>query len=250
MALTLTYKGIVQESTEQGINTQVTMIGTLEECRQIFDTADYGAKHPQYGYLRQLQLQQGSGKFYTLIYKYSTASNAGSTPPESDIAYGKKSATLNCGLMALPLPTHEDYVLNWDHYLFAPPGTSTPAFWETAKTTKNTPQPFRWGKNLSDSPDGMVVIEEPTMPGVTHRDVSTYQLTETVKCRTDKAAGHVVANKLNKIIDPEYTTFDITEGDWKCESVTVSWRNKAWYATLTYTRSGDDKGWNKKLYNK
>ena len=96
----------------------------------------------------------------------------------------------------------------------------------------------------------MIVIEEPTMPGVTHRDVSTYQITETIKCRTDKEAGRIVANKLNKIIDPEYTTFDITGGDWKCESVTVSWRNKAWYATITYTRSGDDKGWNKKLYKK
>ena len=69
MALTLTYKGIVQESTEQGINTQLTMTGTLEECKQIFDAADYGAKHPQYGYLRQLQLQQDSGKFYILTYK-------------------------------------------------------------------------------------------------------------------------------------------------------------------------------------
>ena len=58
----------------------------------------------------------------------------------------------------------------------------------------------------------------------------------------------MVANTLNKVnVDPVINT-GITGGDWKCDDVSVQWHEKYWLATLNWTRSGDDKGWNKRLY--
>ena len=245
--LKIKHKGRILESSEQGITTQITMTGTFEECKAALDAADYGTKHTDYGYLKSVQMQQEEGPLWMIQYKYSTASATGSTPPESDTGYGKKSAVLSTGLLSLPLKKIPHYLTKWDHYLFGHSGAEIPVWYETATDTTDTGTAYKWGKNLSDRPDGMVELASPTKPGVTGVDYATYQITETAKFRTAKEAGAFVANKLNRISTPS-EDFGIIGGNWKCDSATVSWRNKAWYATLTYTRSGDEQGWDIELY--
>ena len=54
----------------------------------------------------------------------------------------------------------------------------------------------------------------------------------------------MVAGKLNQIGRPE-EDFGMTPSgyNWKCDNATVSWNGKYWLATLTWTRSGNNKGW-------
>ncbi len=247
--LKLKYKGTIQESTEQGINTQVTYTGTESECKSAIKSAEYGIKNTEYGYLKSVQIQQEDGDIWAIQYKYSTATNSSANPPVTDTSYGEKSATLSGGMLQLPLEKHPNYLTCWNHYLFGHAGSPMfPAWYNTAKNTKSDDPAFVWGKALSERPDGMVVLADPVKPGVNGYDIATYQVTETAKFRSSGKAGEFVANKLNKISAPD-TTFGITGGNWKCDNATVSWRNKAWYATLTYTRSGDSEGWDPDLYN-
>ena len=61
------------------------------------------------------------------------------------------------------------------------------------------------------------------------------------------AAGKMVANTLNKIGKPD-NDFNIKGGDWKCDDASVSYTGSYWLATLTWTLSGNDEGWDKDLY--
>ena len=244
----LKYKGTIQESTEQGINTQITYTGTESECKSAVKSAQYGEKNAEYGYLKSVQIQQEDGDIWSIQYKYSTATESSANPPVSDASYGEKSATLSGGMLNIPLEKHPYYLTCWNHYLFGHSGTEIPYWYEFAKETKSVDPAYVWGRTLSERPDGMVVLADPTKPGVNGYDVATYQITETAKFRSSEKAGNFVANKLNRISAPD-TTFGISGGDWKCDNASVSWRNKAWYATLTYTRSGDSEGWDPDLYN-
>lgn len=78
-------------------------------------------------------------------------------------------------------------------------------------------------------------------------DVATYQVTESAKFPSPARAGKMIAGRLNKISSPDQT-FGIAGGNWKCDSASVSWNGKYWIATLSYTKSGDDKGWDADLY--
>jgi len=75
-----------------------------------------------------------------------------------------------------------------------------------------------------------------------------YTIEETAKFSNMSRAGAMVTGKINSIGTPS-KTFGITGGNWKCDDATVSYRDGAWFATLTWTRSGNDKGWDKDLYN-
>lgn len=248
MALKQRYKGILRESTDQGINTQITFTGTYEECESAIDSAEYGVRHAEYGWLKSVQMQQDEGKFYVVQYKYSTATTSSANPPVTDHSYGEKSATLTCGLIQLPLEKRENYLLCWNHYLFGPAGASVPSWFTDSRSAVSGDSQFAIGKYLSDRPDGMVVLAEPTKPGVTHYDVGTYQVTETEKFKSPDRAGNYVANKLNLISSPS-NTFGINVTNWKCDSASIQWRDKGWYATLTYTGAGDDAGWDTDLYD-
>ena len=70
---------------------------------------------------------------------------------------------------------------------------------------------------------------------------------DTAKFRSAKQAGQMVANALNRIGSPN-NNFGISGGNWKCDDATVSWDGKRWLATLTWTRSGDESGWDTDLY--
>ena len=77
----------------------------------------------------------------------------------------------------------------------------------------------------------------------------TYSITETAKFRSARSAGRMVAGKLNQIGRPE-EDFGMTPSgyNWKCDDATVSWNGKYWLATLTWTRSGNNKGWDTDFY--
>ena len=90
-------------------------------------------------------------------------------------------------------------------------------------------------------------MKEPKKPGRNTYDLATYSVTETAKFTSPEAAGRMVANKLNRIGKPD-EDFGITGGDWKCDDATVSYHDRAWFATLTWTRSGDADGWDKEIY--
>ena len=59
----------------------------------------------------------------------------------------------------------------------------------------------------------------------------------------------MIANTANKIGIPA-EDFGLTPSgyNWKCDNVSVSYNGRAWFATLTWTRSGNNRGWNMKPY--
>ena len=174
-------------------------------------------------------------------------------------AWGAKTCTLNGGMLSIPIENHKNYLAKWNHYLFAKAGEngeepSVPDWWETATDTVMTAamrRNYAWGSAYSDAPategETWTCIGEPSKPGVNSYDVGTYQITEVARFRSMEAAGKMIQNLLNTICMPAYT-FGITGGDWKCDGASVSYNGKYWLATLTYTRSGDEGGWDDDLY--
>ena len=241
------YKGLTQKLSQSGDQTQIKYIGDSSSLKKMYDNLVFGEVHVTYGRLREAILQKEEGKFdsITIIYEKSRSSSA--SPPGSEVVYGEKSAVMDAGCIQLPLEHHENYKTFWNHYLFAPKGTAAPDWHETATTAETDTSQYVWGKSLSDRPDGFVPIAEPLKKGVTHYEAATYRITEVVKFKSSSEAGRYVANKLNKISSPE-NDFGITGGNWKCDAVSVSWQQKAWSGTLTFNRSGDDKGWDLDLY--
>ena len=106
---------------------------------------------------------------------------------------------------------------------------------------------YAWGRFPSDAPEGFKMLAGPTKSGIDSFDIAVYTVTETARFRTAAAAGAMVAAKLNKIGTPAQT-FGNTSGNWKCDDAEVSWNGKYWLAKLTWTRSGDDDGWDAELY--
>ena len=108
---------------------------------------------------------------------------------------------------------------------------------------------YRWVKNLSEMPEGWEAVMAPSKPGAESYDVAVYTVTETARFRTASAAGAMVAGKVNKIGTPTETFVSDTGGwNWKCDGAEVSWSGKYWLARLTWTRSGDENGWDEDLY--
>ena len=60
-------------------------------------------------------------------------------------------------------------------------------------------------------------------------------------------AGRMIAGKLNQIGTP-VTTFGITGGNWKCCDAGVTWNGRCWVATLVWSRSRYETGWDTDLY--
>ena len=91
-------------------------------------------------------------------------------------------------------------------------------------------------------------MTNPLKPGVETYDVAVYSVTETAKFRSSNAAGKFVSGRLNSIGSPD-TVFGIAKGNWKCDDACVFYDGEAWFATLTWTLSGNENGWDKDLYN-
>ncbi len=261
MAVNTKYQSVVSEKTEGGTTYKETFYGTKAEMEELRDSLEMGVS-TDYGYRRRATVTQSAGAIYECAVEYSSTANDSNVVGPSD-EFDKVSCTLDTGVMSVPLETLSGYLTNWNYYLITCSTTGEdeiPDFWENAKTTIiEDPYKgyYKWVKNISDIPTEInaetgvpwEIVKEPTKPGVESVDRITAVVTETCYFRTDKQAASYVGGRLNKIKTAyPADTFGITEGNWKCDRATVNWNGKKWVATLTYTHSGDAKGWDKDLY--
>ena len=247
------YQSRVRERTGDGTTVSLVYQGSHEEMHAM-QAAHSINESSEDGRLKSIRIYQESPQIWNCELRYESDAN-GDYMNAPDTSYGKKSAQLKGSMLSMPLETHADYHTNWNYYLAAAPGvTAVPSWWAAATdTTVGDPdaQKYRWIKNPSECPadkKGMWrTIKDPVMPGVDSYEVATYSITESARFRTAKAAGSMVAGSLNRIGAPA-ETFGITDGNWKCDDASVSWSGKYWLATLTWTRSGNARGWDSKLY--
>ncbi len=247
------YQSRVRERTGDGTTVSLVYQGSHEEMHAM-QAAHSINESSEDGRLKSIRIYQESPQIWNCELRYESDAN-GDYMNAPDTSYGKKSAQLKGSMLSMPLETHADYHTNWNYYLAAAPGvTAVPSWWAAATdTTVGDPdaQKYRWIKNPSECPADKKgiwrTIKDPVMPGVDSYEVATYSITESARFRTAKAAGSMVAGSLNRIGAPA-ETFGITDGNWKCDDASVSWSGKYWLATLTWTRSGNARGWDSKLY--
>ena len=243
----------VKTQSGEGLSTSVVYQGTYAEMQEL------QAAHPineteEEGRLKSSRVYQESPQLWCCELQYEL-DNQGECSRAPETAYGKKSAQLKGSMLSMPLENHKDYRTCWNHYMAAAPGVSAiPAWWESAAKTElddADAQKYRWVKSPGECPNdkkGMWrTVKDPAMPGVESYDMATYSITESARFGSARAAGRMVANQLNRIGAPN-ETFGIEGGNWKCDDASVTWNGKYWLATMTWTRSGDDQGWNRNLY--
>lgn len=255
MALTMKYQSRQRERNENGYNTVLTWTGTREEC-EAFAAEEPPGTPAEDGTLESVRIYQDGGNIWAVERRYSQ-DQTGDFRNKPNLVYGRKSAQLHCGMLSLPLENNKNYRTNWNYYLAAAPSVSSvPAWWETAKDTNLSnadAQKYRWVKSPSECPQEIAgmwrTIKDPKYPAANSYDVATYTITETAKFKSAKAAGTMIAGKLNKIGKPE-EDFGLTPSgyNWKCDSAEVSYNGGDWYANLTWTRSDENKGWNQEIY--
>ncbi len=257
MPITVKFNSRQTERNENEIITTVCWTGTQEEILT-FSQAERPGASTDDGKLKSSRVYQESPNIWVCEKKYVTDLD-GEPQEKPNVEYGKKSAQLHGAMLSIPIEKLPNYRRKWNYYLTAKPGvTAIPAWWDTADyqtiMTSADSQKYRWVKSLAEAPSDSSgywrPVKNPLKPGEDNVDVATYTITETGKFRSAKAAGRMVANQLNKIGKPD-EDFGLTPPgyNWKCDNATVSYNGKAWFATLTWTRSGNNKGWDTDLYD-
>ncbi len=242
-----------RERNEDGAAETVVYFGSRGEIEEFYESLEPGkAVDGLPGTLDSAEMSQESPAIWLLTVHCTSGGDDAIEMPAK--AWGAKTCTLNAGMLSIPLENHEDYLPCWNHYLFAAPGAGDPGWFESRETTALSDaeaEQYAWGSTLSDAPvvEGKrwKCVGEPVKPGVTSYDVATYQITEVARYRSMKQAGQAVQGRINAICPPSYD-FGISGGDWKCDGASVSYNGRYWLGTLTYTRSGDDSGWDSDLY--
>ena len=255
MPLILKYQGRQLERNDGGYTTTLVWTGTQDECETFASSVEPGS-HDGNGTLDSVRIYQDAGNIWNVERRYKQDRD-GNFTTKPNVVYGQKSAQLHGSMLSMPLETHKNYLARWNHYLVGAPGTTAvPSWWENAKDTvldHTQSQKYAWIRSMGETPVDKQgrwhVIKMPKFPGVNSYDVATYSITETVKFSSASKAGTVVSGKLNQIGKPE-EDFGLTGSgfNWKCDDATVSYNGGDWFATLTWTRSGDNKGWNPELY--
>ena len=255
MAADLKHCGRRKEWTREGVSVVYSFEGTEAEIDAMLAGHSIGEGSDD-GTLVTKSKGQVGGSIWGAELRYEVSGDGGgsATPPSN--AWGSKSATLRGSMLSVPLQNHPRYKAKWDHYLAAAPGVTTlPVWWESADSlliSGNDEQKYRWVANIDDRPTTggrqWQILKEPTKPGRSSYDVATYSITETARYKTAAAAGSAVAGKLNHIGAPS-EKFGITGGNWKCDDAGVLFDGKRWLGTTTWTRSGDDRGWDTELYD-
>ena len=248
------FRSRVLERSADGESVVISHHGTFAEMRQLADSLEINGR-TDLGFLKSLRLRQESPNLWCCECRYESDRDGGYANAP-DTAYGKKSATLHGSVRTLPLAGHPAYRMRWDHQLIAAPGVSAvPSWWSTATTeaiaSESDRLNYRWQKP-GDTPirtaaGSWSILKTPTKPGTESFDWATYTITERARFRSDRAAGRMIAGKLNQIGKP-VTTFGITGGNWKCGDAGVSWNGRCWVATLSWSRSSGDDGWDADLY--
>lgn len=241
-----------RERTKNGTKTTLIYSGTYEAILQLQNELPPDFVDANMGQVVSSVMTQETPKIWHLEVLYTTDTE-GELSIRPKKKPGDKEHELSGGVLSLPLESAPGYLTCWNHYLFAAPEAkgAKPAFFASAKDTVIAGANaviYAWGKSLSDLPQGWSVVGTPIKPGVTSRDKATYSITEKIYCQTDTAAGSVVANKLNKIGSPSKKFGISNGGNWKCDDAQVTWDGNYWVAHLTWTLSGDAKGWDKDLY--
>ncbi len=248
------FQSRVREVTKEGDQVSLVYVGTYDEMQEILRGSVINSIDDE-GRLKSVRIFQESPRLWCCEKHFACreGSEYADAPSEE---YGIKSASLDGGMLSLPLARHPAYRMCWDHQLIAAPGVSAvPTWWATATTdaiaSESDRLNYRWQKP-GDTPIRTAVgswriLKTPTKPGTESFDWATYAITERARFRSDRAAGRMIAGKLNQIGQP-VTTFGITGGSWKCGDASVGWNGRCWVATLSWTRSSEDAGWDADLY--
>lgn len=257
MSLSVKFTSRQVEITDDGTVTTLCWTGGQNEIDAFSREIEPGSSDDN-GSLTSCRIYQESPKIWVCERKY-LRDRDGLLPERPNTVYGKKSAQLHGAMLSLPIEKNKNYKTHWNYYLAGSPKvaiTDIPEWWETATDTIMTvadSQKYRWVQNPSECPsdaDGMWrPIKNPKYPGTNSYDVATYTITETAKFSSARAAGKMIANVLNKIGKPN-EDFNLTPPgyNWKCDNAEVSYNGKAWFATMTWTRSGEDHGWIQEIY--
>ena len=247
------FQSRVREGTPDGVRDSIVYSGSRAEIESL--ASEHAVNElGENGLLKSIRIYQESGNLWCCELRYESGSgDVFCEPPPTE--FGKKSAVLHCGMLSLQLKSHPDYLANWDHYLAAAPGvTQVPSWWATAKScslSHGDAQKYAWLKDPTALPSDtkgrwhIIKDADPEFDGMDHYDYATYSITERARFQNAKAAGKMVAEKLNRIGKPVETFGLDGIGQWKCDAAEVNWTGKYWYATLTWTLSGNARGWNR-----
>lgn len=247
---------------EDGFYSGITYIGSYEDMLSLqSENPPKSIFYPEGdrsigGRVKSARVYQENGPLWCCEFQF-VANQHHDSVTAPDTTFGKKSATLECGMLSMPLEAHPEYRVRWNHYLAGLGTTAVPSWWSNAVSqiiSGDDAQKYRWVSTPAELPysdvDGKKwqIVAKPSKEGVTSYEVATYVIKEIVRCKSATAAGKICANKANKITTPE-NNFGIKDGNWKCDGVSVRWSGKYWLAELTYTRSGNSKGWDTELYS-
>lgn len=267
MALQLLYQGETTEKNAEGTITNIAYSGTKAECDSARNSAVINSTVAGLGRLVSANVDQMEGPIYRVVFKYNSAGYAeGSSVTAPSTVVGEKSATMNCSMMSTPLEQHPNYKLNWNHWIAARFKTgqavpSVPAWWSTAGAayviSAVDQMTYRLLSSSGELPTGKdaegyswVIIENPTMPGVTSYDVACYTQQEKARYRNFADACAAIAARANKLFtSSQIINNGFTGGNWKGDGATIAWDGEYWIATFTYTFSANASGWNTTLYN-
>lgn len=256
MPLNVKFNSRQTERNESEIVTTICWTGSQAEILE-FSQAERPGSSTSDGTLKSSRVYQESPNIWVCEKKYVT--DLDGEPREKPLSeYGRKSAQLHGSMLSMPIEGLPKYRKKWNYYLMAKPGiTAVPAWWDTADynsvMSSADSQKYRWVKSLSEAPvdssGNWRPLKNPLKPGQDSYEIATYSITETAKFRSARAAGAMVAGKLNQLGIPD-EDFGLTPSgyNWKCDSAEISYNGKCWLATLTWTRSGNNKGWDPDIY--
>ncbi|GEM_PF-7033661 len=242
------YQSEAYEETRDSYRSSVVYQGSREEIEEFRNGIEIGSANSENGILRSVKYTPGPICELELVYERSCDGGGVEGPPE---VFGKKSASVNASLISLPLESAKNYRACWNHYLLGKikEKAALPSWHKTRSDTVLSAEEaakYQWAKELTAA-DGWMPLAKPTKPGVETIDKAVYTLTESIKCRNLTQGMKLLSGKLNKITESVAGGLS-ADGNWKCDSGDLSWNGKYWVARLSYTMSGDKKGWDKDLY--
>ena len=253
--LQLKYQGSEFSRNKQQKTYKETYIGTEQLVDAKIATLSIGSFSSGKGYLSSWRKSQDQSIFYNLQLEYTTQYD-NDTSDLSQTDYGKKSAQLSVRNIQMPLQHLPNYKTNWNYYL-ASLYNQMPPWWQTATDTILSPQDrkqYMWVKSVGEIPTDpdaegnyWTIVADPTKPGVQYYDLACFVVTETTRHGSASSAGNSIEKKINTITRPSQD-FGINGGNWKLDQCTIQYNGGYWLATKTYTRSGDDQGWDTDIY--
>ena len=247
------FHSITTASDTDGSTTVCTYHGSRSEMEALA-AAHHIDEADEYGWLKSIRVYPREGAVWECEFKYEAPDDWASisSPPRD---WGRKSCHLRGATLSRPLESHPGYRTRWNHCLCAAPGTSALPGWYSGAVDTLIPAAdagkYCWCRSAAEAPydenGRWSVLAAPAKPGIDSYDLATYTVIETARFRSASRAGRMVAGTLNRLGTPD-NTFGISGGRWKCDDAEVSWNGKYWIARLTWTRSGDDSGWDTDLY--